>query len=700
MGSKLLVAINRDGMSLYALESKQHICTYGFEQICQWQPANTYFHITMDKGNRLLFETTLGHKMDDLLTTYIQALIARRDNATKCHNINAKSENGTYTPPLRRYSQIVNIRERTIEILVDLGFSIGPQLRKNALQIFNAKIEGDDGTFCYKNGQISCNGFNGAKPEPNIYQSVAMRRYEFIRTFYPVLRFIANAYFLLVDAVFELYNAFQPVEQVGWSTANPLLFIPANKAAALIRHGKLKSFDLIDAYIARVKETALKEAAAVDKHIGQLDKTEREKPLYGVPFTSKDNLWVKGFVTVDGNKWRKQYGTPAERDAKVVANMKAAGAILLAISVLPNGGMSTACDDSVYGVAKNPHDSRRTPGGSSCGEGALISSAASLCGIGNDICGSVRVPAYANGIFGLKPTNYPNHVIDSDGIEPQELTTAQPAMRKLTNGPMCRYADDLALAMAVLAGKSVSEYAVDIDFAHNFRLFYVEDLNVLIGQPLQNEQREAVRKVKNHFEYEFNLSVQKVDFPLMSRVYELWGLDGWSLQVPKPMHLSDLASDFFEIYAGESNQTFWSWEFEVLRNFVAPKDEEEKAFVEKKIEKLHRQITELLGRDGVLLLPLWPSTIVYHHQEPFTGVFNNYYIEVPNILGVPSLAAPIGPKSPTTNMPLGVQLIASHDNEALLIAVGREIERAFGGWVTPGKVPKAMVNDAKKWTMH
>uniref|UniRef100_A0A183C4P9 Amidase domain-containing protein n=1 Tax=Globodera pallida TaxID=36090 RepID=A0A183C4P9_GLOPA len=573
---------------------------------------------------------------------------------------------------------------------------------------------GDDSTFCYKNGQISCNDFNGAKPEPNIYPSVAMRRYEFIRTFYPVLRFIANAYFLLVDAVFELYNAFQPVEQVGWSTANPLLFIPANKAAALIRHGKLKSLDLIDAYIARVKEvneslnvaahfnfeTALKEAAAVDKNIGQLDKTEREKPLYGVPFTSKDNLWVKGFVTVDGNKWRKQYGTPAERDAKVVANMKAAGAILLAISVLPNGGMSTACDDSVYGIAKNPHDSRRTPGGSSCGEGALISSAASLCGIGNDICGSVRVPAYANGIFGLKPTNYPNHVIDSDGIEPQELTTVQPAMRKLTNGPMCRYADDLALAMAVLAGKSVSEYAVDIDFANNFRLFYVEDLNVLIGQPLQNEQREAVRKVKNHFEYEFNLSVQKVDFPLMSRVYELWGLDGWSPQMPKPMHLSDLASDFFEIYAGESNQTFWSWEFEVLRNFVAPKDEEEKAFVEKKIEKLHRQITELLGRDGVLLLPLWPSTIVYHHQEPFTGVFNNYYIEVPNILGVPSLAAPIGPKSPTTNMPLGVQLIASHDNEALLIAVGREIERAFGGWVAPGKVPKGMANDAKKWTMH
>ena len=96
-------------------------------------------------------------------------------------------------------------------------------------------------------------------------------------------------------------------------------------------------------------------------------------------------------------------------------------------------------------------------------------------------------------------------------------------------------------------------------------------------------------------------------------------------------------------------------------------------------------------------MPIQPASVPYHHTEPFKA-FNLGYamvrllfnkqtfkciFQLINVLGLPSLAVPTG-KSPVTNMPLGVQLIGAPYNEALLIAVGRELEKAFGGWVAPG----------------
>uniref|UniRef100_A0A1I8B7F1 Amidase domain-containing protein n=1 Tax=Meloidogyne hapla TaxID=6305 RepID=A0A1I8B7F1_MELHA len=312
-----------------------------------------------------------------------------------------------------------------------------------------------------------------------------MDRYNFIRSYYSILRFFVSIYFILINSIFSLYNSIVPTKTVNWKNASDNLFIPAHIAAKQIRENKaillmilfsdycifslferkgLKSRDLVLAYIERlaiVNETvngltqnntqALKRAEECDEELANMTTEARKelaktKPLFGVPFTVKANIQVKGFITSSCNRYAMN-NPPSEEEAPVITRLLEAGAIILGITSMPNNGVSWAVDDSACGIVNNPHDTRRMSGGSSGGEGALVASAGSLFGIGNDIGGSVRIPSYMNGIFGLKPTTFPNHTVPVDGILPK-FTVYPPAAEMLTMGPLVRYASDLPLIMS------------------------------------------------------------------------------------------------------------------------------------------------------------------------------------------------------------------------------------------------------------
>uniref|UniRef100_A0A914LTQ7 Amidase domain-containing protein n=1 Tax=Meloidogyne incognita TaxID=6306 RepID=A0A914LTQ7_MELIC len=466
---------------------------------------------------------------------------------------------------------------------------------------------------------------------------------------------------------------------------------------------KLKSRDLVLAYIERLKivnETvngltqnntkALELAERCDEELANMTKDKRNelaatKPLFGVPFTVKANIEVKGFITSRCNLYEMN-SPPSEVEATVVTRLLEAGAIILGITTMPNNGVSWAVDDSACGVVNNPHDTRRMSGGSSGGEGVLVASAGSLFGIGNDIGGSVRIPAYMNGIFGLKPTSFPNHTIPVDGILPK-FTDYQPASEMLTMGPLVRYASDLPLIMSVLANKPLNHYSKELDIS-KLRLFYLEDLDVLISEGLHDEQRNVIRLVKNFFETKHQVKAQKVQFPLMNRAYELWGLTGFS---DSTFGLSEIPSLVKQVYSGKSNYTFIQLELSLLQSFTAPKDSKELEFVADKKQKLRDQLNNLLGKDGILLLPIWPTPPPFHHIEPFTP-WNVLYTLLFNVLGCPAISVPVG-KSRQTNLPLGVQFISSTFNEEILIGMARFMEKSFGGWVKPGHVSPTFLNN-------
>ena len=201
---------------------------------------------------------------------------------------------------------------------------------------------------------------------------------------------------------------------------------------------------LINAVVATCRERALAEAAEAD---AMTSKGRSKGPLHGVPFTVKDSFDTAGLVSTGGTLGRRDFVPGA--DATVVARARAAGAILLGKTNTPEftlGGGGKGTVNLVYGLTKNPYDVNYQPSGSSGGAGAIVAAAGSFFDIGSDYGGSIRGPAFANGIAGIKPTlgRVPRtgHIVGYGGAFDSFQET----------GPLARRVEDLALLLPILSG--------------------------------------------------------------------------------------------------------------------------------------------------------------------------------------------------------------------------------------------------------
>lgn len=233
----------------------------------------------------------------------------------------------------------------------------------------------------------------------------------------------------------------------------PITSLRAVDIARGIAQGEFSAIEVVEAFIARIEEvdpkiravvlrffeTARAEARAVD---ARRARGEPLGPLAGVPVTIKECFDMVGTPSTYGVPWRIDHR--ADTDDPYVARYRAAGAIPLAKTNLPQFMFFTECDNPVYGRTDNPWNAERSSGGSSGGEGAIIGAAASPLGLGNDIGGSLRIPSAFCGITAIRPTagRLPDHCnhglpVGQTGIVSQV-------------GPMARSVDDLVLALRVL----------------------------------------------------------------------------------------------------------------------------------------------------------------------------------------------------------------------------------------------------------
>ena len=161
---------------------------------------------------------------------------------------------------------------------------------------------------------------------------------------------------------------------------------------AAAKQGRLNAFILI------MTEEARRQARELDQ---ELAAGHDRGPLHGVPITIKDLLDIKGTPTTAASRVRE--GHIAQRDCPAVAHLRQAGAVLIGKTNLHEFAFGTTNEDSAFGPARNPFDPSRTPGGSSGGSSASLAAGIGLATIGTDTGGSIRIPAAACGLVGLKP---------------------------------------------------------------------------------------------------------------------------------------------------------------------------------------------------------------------------------------------------------------------------------------------------------
>jgi fatty acid amide hydrolase len=241
--------------------------------------------------------------------------------------------------------------------------------------------------------------------------------------------------------------------------------LSASEMAEQIRSGALSSREAVEAHISRIESVnpqlnalvvPLFEQARERALNADAARARREElgPLHGVPITIKESFDVTGTPTTMGLSALANHR--AASDATMVARLRAAGAIILGKTNVPQLVMYNEADNPVYGRTNNPWNPERAPGGSSGGCAAIIAAHGSPLSLGSDIGGSVRLPANACGIHSLKPTSA-RLTLRGHGVifAGQEAVLAQP-------GPLARSVADLSLAFGVLAAPGQESFDASI----------------------------------------------------------------------------------------------------------------------------------------------------------------------------------------------------------------------------------------------
>lgn len=451
--------------------------------------------------------------------------------------------------------------------------------------------------------------------------------------------------------------------------------------AKLVRGGRVSPVEVVEAYLGRIErvnpglnaivtlaEDSLEQAREAERVLMRGDEVG---PLHGVPVTVKDTIETRGLKTTGGSRLLASY-LPTE-DAGAVGRLKAAGAILLGKTNVPEMAIPYECDNPVFGRTNNPFDVTKTAGGSSGGEAAAISACLTPAGLGSDLSGSIRVPAHFCGIAGLKPTV--GRIPAAGHLPPVEGAFALGAVI----GPMARRVEDLSLLLEVLS-ESKPAGGDEVNLTGSRVGVYLNEEAI----PVTEETRGAISAAASALS-DAGLILVEERPPVIERAIDLW-----------PGLFSQAAAiQLREFYAGQEDEAG-----KVVRSILATGEGIESPLPEAfastvtELEVLREELSQWMSLTPLIIAPVGAAPAFEHGARRIEvegktiSVFRAFgYSRAANVLGFPAVSVPAGRSS--SGLPIGVQIIGRPFAEEIVLAAAAIVEETLGGWLPPQYVAES-----------
>ena len=481
---------------------------------------------------------------------------------------------------------------------------------------------------------------------------------------------------------------------MGDKGLNELVFSSACEAAEAIRKGEATSLGLTELILERIdrynpplnaivtlmREEALDRAREADEAMAG---GEVWGPLHGVPVTIKDCFDVAGVRTTAGSRSMSDH--VPEEDAEAVARLRAAGVVTLGHTNVPPMAGDWQTYNRVFGTTNNPWDLERTPGGSTGGGAAALAAGLSFLSLGSDIGGSIRLPAHFCGVYGHKTSL---NVVPRRGHTP--VSPYKPPMLPVV-GPLARSPGDLRLALQIIGGPDEDAVAFSWSLLperrerlSDYRLGYVLDHPAC---PVSSEVREVTAATIE--------SLRSAGADLV---------EGW----PEGVDPVKQYGTYRFLLAGHYAALLRDEDVEETRRRAEDQDGSYEAVLALAQTAPHREFLraqremvearEAWGRyfeerDAFLLPVSFLPAFPHDHSQPFYGrVLATpegprryeelmFWISFATLTGLPATVAPSGKTS--KGLPVGIQIIGPHLEDATTIGVAEKMAEVTGGFEPP-----------------